>query len=392
MRVHLKLLPFDYAVRNLGRSPLRLAATVGGAALVVLLVVAAAAFVQGMTRSMAVSPENHNVIVLGVGSEESIERSQVGSGVPGQLIGSVRGLKEELGVPFVSPEIHMAVVMSGDSEGRSEMRAMLRGITPGAFLVHPQMEIVEGRAPKAGHDEVIVGMLAADKMGVHGGDVALGSELWFDNRPWEIVGRFRAPATVMEGEVWMPLTDLQVAARRDTLSCVVATLGTAEFADMDVWAKSRLDLEVTVMAESDYYASLQRFYRPVRWMVWGTAVLMAMAGLLGGLNTLYTAFAARTREVGMLQALGYPRRAIVVTIMQESVLAASAGALLACLVAWLLLDGLAVRFSMGVFQLSVDSSAVALGLFAGLLVGVIGSIPPALQCLRLPIPSALKAI
>jgi ABC-type lipoprotein release transport system permease subunit len=235
-------------------------------------------------------------------------------------------------------------------------------------------------------------MLAADKMGVHGGDVALGSELWFDNRPWEIVGRFRAPATVMEGEVWMPLTDLQVAARRDTLSCVVATLGTAEFADMDVWAKSRLDLEVTVMAESDYYASLQRFYRPVRWMVWGTAVLMAMAGLLGGLNTLYTAFAARTREVGMLQALGYPRRAIVVTIMQESVLAASAGALLACLVAWLLLDGLAVRFSMGVFQLSVDSSAVALGLFAGLLVGVIGSIPPALQCLRLPIPSALKAI
>jgi len=40
-------------------------------------------------------------------------------------------------------------------------------------------------------------------------------------------------------------------------------------------------------------------------MIWATAVLMALSGIFGGLNTLYAAFAARTRELGMLQSLGY---------------------------------------------------------------------------------------
>jgi len=36
------------------------------------------------------------------------------------------------------------------------------GITPAAFLVHPQVRIVEGRAPQAGADELMVGALAAN--------------------------------------------------------------------------------------------------------------------------------------------------------------------------------------------------------------------------------------
>jgi putative ABC transport system permease protein len=388
----MRLLPFDYAVRNLGRSPLRLAAIVGGSALVVLLIVAAASFVQGMHQSLSVAPANRNVIILGTGSEESIERSQIASSVPGQAVAAIRGIRQELGTPFVSPEVHMAVAMKAGSESGPEVRAMIRGITSGAYLVHPQVEIIDGRAPRSGHDEIMVGALAAQKLGVPESAVTIGETLHFDKRPWTIVGRFRAPRTVMEGEVWMPLTNLQVAAKRDSLSCVIITLDTAEFADVDVWVKTRIDLELSALPESAYYASLKSFYRPVQMMIWGTAILMALAGLLGGLNTLYAAFAARTREVGMLQSLGFPRRAVFLTIMQESLLASCAGALIACLLAWLLLDGIAVRFSMGVFQLSVDSTALSIGLLAGLLVGVVGSIPPAVQCLRLPIPSALKSV
>jgi ABC-type antimicrobial peptide transport system permease subunit len=93
----------------------------------------------------------------------------------------------------------------------------------------------------------------------------------------------------------------------------------------------------------------------------------------------------------MLQSLGFRRTAILISLMQESVLAASAGAILACALAQVLLDGIAVRFSMGAFELSLTAPSILLGLGMGLLVGIVGAIPPALQCLRLPIPTALKA-
>lgn len=387
----MKFLPFDYAVRNLGRSPLRLVATVGGSALVVLLVVAAAAFVGGMQRSLGVAPENRNVMLLGAGSEESVERSQIGAAVPGHIAAGIRGIREDLGVAYISPEVHMALAVSRTREGAEELRAIFRGIAPAAFLVHPQVEITEGRAPRAGHDEIMAGALAAQKMGVTESDLAVGKELWFADRAWQIVGRFRAPGTVMEAELWAPLTDLQVAAKRDSLSCAVVTLGEAEFADVAAWAMTRLDLELAAVPEAEYYASLRRFYAPVRMMIWGTACLMALAGLLGGLNTLYAAFASRRREVGMLQVLGFSRRAIFGSMLQESLVASAAGALVACAAAWLLLDGMAVRFSMGVFQLAVDSSAIVWGLAAGALVGLVGAVPPAVQCFRLPVAAALRA-
>jgi len=96
------------------------------------------------------------------------------------------------------------------------------------------------------------------------------------------------------------------------------------------------------------------------------------------------------REVGALQAIGFPRHAIVLSLVQESLLTAAGGALIGSGVALLVLDGITVRFSMGVFGLVVDSTVLSIGLAAGLMLGVIGALPPAWRCLRLPITEALK--
>ena len=51
----MKLLPFEYATRNLGRSPVRLLLTVFGSGLVVLLVMIAGSFMVGMQATLDVS-------------------------------------------------------------------------------------------------------------------------------------------------------------------------------------------------------------------------------------------------------------------------------------------------------------------------------------------------
>ena len=388
----MRLLPFDYSIRNLGRSPLRLILSVTGSLLVVLLVLAAGAFVRGMDKSLRVSGSANNVMLLGAGSEESVERSEILPSVPGLVQASVPGIRQRIGVAYVSPEVFLMSLLKLDKDDDKSHQLMLRGVTPAAFLVHPQARVTEGRAPEPGRDEVLVGSLVSTKMGVPDARLAVGQTLVFDDRTWTIAGRFEAPGTVMEAEIWTPLSDLQIAARRDNVSCVVVTMDSPDgFDDVDTFARQRLDLELVAMRETDYFSNLSAFFRPIQLMVWTTAVLIATGGLFGGLNTMYAAFASRVREIGSLQAIGFPRYAIVASLVQESVLATAAGALLAAAAGFLLLDGLTVRFSMGVFGLVIDSSVLLLALAAGLFLGVIGALPPAYRCLRLPIAEALKA-
>lgn len=392
MPFKIRQLPLEYALRNLSRSRTRLAATLLGSALVVLLVLAAAGFVRGMQRTLSQHESLHrNVMLLGTGSEEGVERSQIDATVEGQAAASIPGLRTERGVVFASPEIHAALPIRTE-EGGPERNAVMRGVRPVALLVHPEIEIIQGRAPRAGADEIMVGALAPAQLGLPDDCLAVGKTIWFDNRAWTVSGRFTAPGTVMDAEVWIPLGDLQIATKREnTLSTVVLTLDRATFADVDLFAKSRLDLEIAAIPEAEYYASIGAFFRPIRVMILVTAGLVATGGVLGGLNTMYASFASRIREVGMLQALGYTRRAIVASLAEESVFIAACGALIACAVALVLLDGLAVRFSMGAFALTIDPPVVLAGLATGLVVGLIGAIPPAVRCLRLPIAAALRS-
>lgn len=385
-------LPFEYAFRNLGRSRVRLAASLIGATLVVLLALAAGGFIRGMHHTLTTSNALHeNVIILGTGSEESMERSQIDNAVEGVIAASIPGLRSSAGQVFVSPEIHMALPVRLDDD--RERQAVFRGVRPVALLVHPEVEITQGRFPRPGHDEIMVGELAATRLGAAKADLAIGRSVRFDNRAWTIVGCFSAAGTVMNAEIWIPLIDLQIATKREaSLSCVVASLDTATFADIDLLAKSRLDLEIVAMRERDYYKSISEFYRPIRVMIVVTAVLIALGGILGGLTTMYAAFAARVREVGTLQAIGFTRPAIVVSLIEESTFTAACGAILGLIAGLALIDGLAVRISMGAFTLTLDPPVVLAGLAAGLGVGIIGAIPPALRCLKLPIPEALRAM
>ena len=313
----MRQLPFHYAFRNLGRSGVRLTASLIGSSLVVLLVLASGGFIRGMQLTLSQDAGLHeNVMILGTGSEEGVERSQIDSSVEGIAAASIAGIKQQASVIYASPEIHAALPVREDSSSDEDRVAVMRGVRSVALLVHPQVEIVDGRAPQPGRDELMVGDLAATRLGLPDDRLAIGQTLHFDDRDWKVVGRFSAPNTVMNAEIWLPLTDLQIATNRSaSLSCVIVTLDARgegdAFAEVDLFAKSRLDLEITAIREHEYYDSIAAFYRPIRFMVIVTAILIASGGILGGLNTMYAAFAARVREVGMLQSLGFTRIAIV---------------------------------------------------------------------------------
>ncbi len=382
------MLPFAYAIRNLFRDPGRLLQKLGGAVLVVFLLFAAGAFNQGMDGLLRGSGADRNVIFLGAGSEESVERSEISADAASRIAAGVRGISMRAGVAAVSGEVHYMGLF--DVAGKKGAQALARGVRPAAFEVHREVRLVEGEYPRSG--EVLVGRLAAHTLGLDEGDLRPGAKLRFEGAELTVSGVFAAPGTVMESEIWMDLTDLMTLVQRDTLSCVVVRLEKPEnFAEADLFAKQRLDLELIAIRETDYYAKLSEFFGPIRMMTWLTAALVATGAVFGGINVLYAAFASRIRELATLQALGYSRPAILLSLVQESLVATLAGTLLASVLAVVVLEGVKVPFSMGTFELTLSAPVLVLGLGAALLLGTLGALPPAWRCLMAPIPVALRS-
>ncbi len=382
------MLPFQYAIRNLIRDPIRFAQKVAGSCLVVILVLAAGAFNQGMDQLLRSSGAQENVIFLGAGSEESVERSEVHMQAEQQIAAGVRKIRQRMNVLSVSGEVHYMGMLSFD--GGKSKQALLRGVTVQALEVHDEVRLIEGRFPGSG--EVMIGRLTHVTLGMNAEDLTIGSVINFESERFEIVGVFDAPGTVLESEVWFKRSDLMTLTQRESLSCVVIKMDSKEeFKHADLFAKQRLDLELTAVRESDYYAQLSSFYAPIRWMTWLTALLIAAGAVFGGFNMLYAAFASRIKELAALQTIGFSRTAIFLSLVQESLLTTLIGTFLAVALSVLLLEGNTIYFSIGTFSLTFDPRLLLIGLLTGLGLGTIGAIPPSIRCLATSLPKALRS-
>ena len=392
-RVHVfgfRLLPWEYAIRNLFRRPLRTALTFAGLTTVVLLVLIVVGFIRGLENTLTASGDPRVAVVFALGMGQNLEYSSIPMRTGDLVAASVNGVRQRYGQAYVSPELYLGTNVSLN-EKREPAMGLVRGVTTSALLVRRQVEFEEGTWPKSG--EVVVGRLAATKLGASDRRLAVGQSLMFEGRSWQIAGVFSAGGSALESEIWCALDELQQAMKRQDLSLVAVTLADdGDFADLDLFCKERLDLELQATAEVDYYATLQKDYQPVRMLAWLLAFLLAGAGVFAGLNTMYGAVVGRTVELSTLRTIGFSRRAVLVSLVEEGVLLAAAASLLACLMAIVFVNGAAVRFTMGAFTLRIDNVAILMGCSAALVLGLLGTIPPALRAFGMSIVDGLRTV
>ena len=310
------MIPLAYTFRNVFRRPLQTLQLIGGSGLVILLLMLASAVNQSMQKTLTNTGNERNIVFLSAGSEESIERSEVAVGMGEVIDANLDGIRKVLNRSVISPEVHYNGMIRVKDD--HEAQALIRGIQYQALWVHRNVRLIEGRFPNAG--EIMIGRLAYQKLGLRTEDLTVGKFLEFNGEKLEISGVFDARGTVMEAEIWMPILDLMAYTQRDSLSCVILTSEEEDtFADAEVFAKTRLDLELVALKESEYYEKLSSFYAPIRWMAWVSAFLISTGAFMGGLNTLFAAFASRIKEFGTLQAIGFSRFSIFLSLLQESV-------------------------------------------------------------------------
>lgn len=376
------MLPFSYALRNLGRRGVRTALTLLGLALITVLVILSDGFARGLTRTAADTASPDVVVLVSAEQEHDLVRSFLLEGNARAAAASLPGVKEVSGRRAVSLELHVAT-------RKGEQIGTLRGVEPEAYLVHDRVTLIEGVEP-FGERELLAGRLAESRIGLPSGALAVGRTVELEGVPWKVVGRFAAPGTVLEAEVWGRLQDVMVSTRRTDVSCVTARLvDPSKMAEVDLWAiRNGLEWGMGAVRETTLYASLSQALKPMTLLARLMALLVLAGGVLALTNTMFASVLARTREMGTLRAVGYGPLAVAVSLLEESLLLAGLGGLLGYLVAGLFGE-VALKFPMGAFYLDLSAPVRLTGLGAALVAGLLGGLVPALRAVRMPLVDAL---
>ena len=149
--IFFRLLPWEYAIRNLFRRPLRTSLTFAGLTTVILLVLVVVGFIRGLEQTLAVSGDPQVAIVFSLGMGENLEYSSIPMRTSDLVAASVEGIRAAL-----RPEIRLARAVPGHGSYRRRQRSskpamgLVRGVTPSALLVRRQVELEAGTVAQAG--------------------------------------------------------------------------------------------------------------------------------------------------------------------------------------------------------------------------------------------------
>jgi putative ABC transport system permease protein len=370
-----------------------LAAAVGVAGTVAVMV-AVLSIAEGFRGTLAETGSPDTALVLRSGNDSelgsalALETTKIIADAPGVLRGPEG--------PVASAELYVTVDLPKRSTG-TVANVPLRGVQPAAFDLREKVRIVEGRRFRPGTNEIIVGTGAAAEFA----GLDLGTTRRWGENEWTVVGLFSADGTASESELWCDAKVLQPAYRRGSIfQSVYAKLESEEAFD---GFKDSLTTDprvnVKVVRESAYFASQSETLNAV---IIGLGIplvgLMAVGAIFGAVNTMYSAVAARTREIATLRALGFGGGPVVISVLIESTALALVGGTAGALGAYLAFNGFRAAtlnwqsFTQVVFAFRVTPALMISGVVLSLALGLLGGLFPAIRAARMQVATALREL
>ncbi len=383
-------LPLKYNLRSLAVRRTSTVMTAVSIALVVAVFVGIMALARGIDTALVATGDPRNVIVLRKGS--LVETSSTIPRDALQVIRYLDGIEAGAGgEPQVSPELVTLVnLRRAETEDRSHVT--IRGLTPAGIALRPAIRIVRGRGFRPGLRELLVSRALAGRFR----DLQLGDRVRLGKSTWTVAGHFNATGTAHDSEIWADAHELAEDFDRPMYSAVLLRpAGPAAASRLVAAINDDQRLHMRAMTERAYYEEQTKSSAPIKALGTFLTVVMAIGACFAAMNTMYAAVASRTREISILRTLGFPRGAILVAFLIESLILACAGGLLGCLLA-LPLNGLTTgtmnfrTFSELAFAFRVTPGLLGTGLAFAAVMGLLGGLLPARLAARQALVRGLR--
>jgi ABC-type antimicrobial peptide transport system permease subunit len=248
---------------------------------------------------------------------------------------------------------------------------VLLGYDPDAVAIR-HYKIVEGK-PLSYSREIIIGVQAAKNLKKRVGDT-----VHIFGAAYHIVGIFETGMAFEENGGVITLKDAQAVFKkpRQVNMYQVQAVSPDKIEEAQSRIK-RLFPDVTVALAGDF-AEQQEYVQMINGFAWGISFIAILVGGLGMMNTMTMAVFERTREIGVLRALGWPRRRVLGMILGESLLLSIIGGVAGIALGVGLSEGLSATPAVsGLVQGEYTPTLFVQAMLVALLLGAVGGAYPA---------------
>lgn len=300
---------------------------------------------------------------------------------------SLSAVDERVGDKLASlPEVQdvngimFGVAMLPESSGF----VVLQGYPPHGFITN-RIVIAEGQ-PLTSNHELLIGRSLADALHKEVGDT-----MDLSGYRYRVVGIYESKIGWEELGAIMTLRDGQVfMGRPRKVTLYAVRLKDPEQAASLVERINKQFPEIHASLSGDFVSELPDMQNSSA-MIGSISFLAILVGGVGVLNTMLMSVFERTREIGVLRALGWRRLSILRLILQEAVILGSLGGL----------AGIAIAFGLSTWFMSIPTygemfkpvwtpeifvRAISVALF----LGVLGGLYPAFRATRMQPVEALR--
>jgi ABC-type lipoprotein release transport system permease subunit len=295
------------------------------------------------------------------------------------------------GQPLAAMETFLAVYMEQVQGGK--VNVPIRGIQPRSLeLMGDAVTLLRGRWMQWDSDEIVVGQPLTERMQ----SARIGDTVLLNLTPFKVVGVFEHNGA-QNGEVWGDVNRMMAALDRPFYQRVIARVvdGT-DIAALDKELRNHKRTPMQVQSERDYlFGQTRALSFQLAFLAGFLTLIMGASAVLGAMNTMLAAVAARTHEIGVLLSLGYGRIAIFLTFLLESAFMGFLGGI-AGVALTLPFDGMGTglgnfnTFTDVSFEFTLTPELVGMSVGLAFFLGLLGGALPALRAARLSPVDALR--
>lgn len=273
-----------------------------------------------------------------------------------------------------------------------EVNALVYGWKTDAYQLD-SLQILAGQRFHEGQREVMLGDLLAQDLNKKPGDT-----LEIQGTLFKVTAIYHGASTLEAAAVIMPLDQLQqLSGMEGKVSTIDVRLRPAPAGEAQERYLKRAQAEIQSAlpgvraVPAAERASDNQFVKLAQASAWGTSLLALLIGILGIANTMAMSVFERTREIGILRALGWKRWRVLAHIEIEALALGLGGGILGIVFGWIALRVLAAlpqtaSFFAATLHWPLLIQAVGIAMLAGVIAGAL----PAWRAGRLAPMDALR--
>ena len=250
-----------------------------------------------------------------------------------------------------------------------------------------KLTVTEGRLFDANStDEIVVGKLAKEKV-----DCKIGDEITYGDKTFKVVGFFESGNSNQDMSIFTTLTNVQdLAQDKGNLTSLFIKVDNGQDADTVAdRINSTYGENVTTISSLSDMGMVKDLIDMLNAVSLTISLLAIVIGAVGIINTMLMSVMERTREIGVLKAVGWSNKRIIFMIVCESivltVVAGIVGSIIGVLAVELLCMTNLLSMVDPIFNIMTFVKAFAIAIF----VGILGGIYPAYNAVKLPPTEAL---